>query len=69
MEATGTVLAVGAPHLGHPCVQVQVEHSERFTGARLWACGAGVEGLRVSHRVQVQGVATDTRRTKMGGQW
>lgn len=67
LSFTGSVIAVGAPLHSTPCVQVRVEPNERFSGGRAWVCDQAVSGLQVSQRVAVEGAATDTRVTRMGG--
>lgn len=67
LSFTGSVLSIGAPLHSAPCVQVRVEPSARFSGGRAWVCDQAVTGLQVSQRVAVEGAATDTRVTRMGG--
>ena len=67
LSVRGTVFAIGAPLHSTPCVQLLLEPDARFSGGRAWVCDQAVTGLQVSQRVAVEGVATDTRLTRMGG--
>lgn len=67
LSVRGTVLAIGAPLHSTPCVQLLLEPDARFSGGRLWVCDQAVDGLRITQRVAVHGVVTNTRLAKMGG--
>lgn len=67
ISVTGEALSnTGSPYHGQPCVQIKVLPDVRYSGGRVWVCGAELAQVNIGDKLRVSGEVNDTRLTKMG---